>query len=223
MMSGRLERKNRWFIPVKDRLHFATQPQALEGVLALISKLGVSRFRGLTAIHAGGGVGFAAIPLAKFFKTLVVFEPDEDNFEALCMNMQEAHSRESALTIRMLGALGGVRTGFCSMENPTPTDIGAHRVQSLGTGDIQVYRVDDLPEAKNVGLLHLSLNGYEHEALLGAEVTLRRDHPVLVLELAGKGSHYGRSDQDVLVLLERWGYEAAGKIHEHTVFIPREL
>ena len=59
-----------------------------------------------------------------------------------------------------------------------------------------------------IDFLKIDCEGYEYFILKGAEQTVRRDRPCIVVEQKpGKGSMYGLDDRDAVKLLQSWGAE----------------
>jgi hypothetical protein len=66
--------------------------------------------------------------------------------------------------------------------------------------------------------IELDIEGSEHQAILGAERTIKKTYPVITLELKGLGSRYGYSDEDTIELLASWGYEIVGRVNRDVIF-----
>ena len=58
-------------------------------------------------------------------------------------------------------------------------------------------------------LIHLDVEGFEAFALLGAQATIARVKPLIVLETNGSGDAYGWPQEKIDNLLSSWNY----KIH----------
>ena len=86
-----------------------------------------------------------------------------------------------------------------------------------GPGIVPVILLDDFA-LDGCNLIHLDVEGYEAMALLGAESTIKKYHPVIVVELNGHGEKFGWSDQKTTELIESWGYQQIDQIFEDVVF-----
>ena len=142
------------------------------------------------AIDGGGNIGCWALHMAKFFRKVYSFEAADDTFECLSANTIE-HTNINAIH----KALGYDRKHVNIMDDVNrPGNLGARYV---GDGDgVEMVRIDDF-NLSNVGLLKLDIEGYELEALKGAELTIKESKPVVIIEvkantalMAGKGDEY---------------------------------
>lgn len=161
-----------------------------------------------TVLQAGGNVGVWPAHLAQTFDRVITFEPDEMNFKALSINVGDLNNVRAYNAA--LGATSG-RAGLRRIEG----NIGAH---SIRTGDeFDVVSLDSLGVG-DCDLLQLDVEGYEHEALLGARKTIEASKPLIVLELKRLGEKYGHTDQSTIDLLHTWGYEQIAKFSRDVVF-----
>ena len=77
--------------------------------------------------------------------------------------------------------------------------------------------IDSL-DVHDCDFLQLDIEGSEHQAILGAERTIKKTYPIITLELKGLGSRYGYSDEDTIELLASWGYEIVGRVNRDVIF-----
>jgi hypothetical protein len=101
------------------------------------------------------------------------------------------------------------------MDHIQPENIGAHQLKE-GT-DVKVVTIDSYG-IEDCDFLQLDVEGSEHQALLGAEQTIKKSYPVITLELKGLGSRYGYSNEDTVDLLESWGYQIVGRVNRDVIF-----
>lgn len=127
-----------------------------------------------TAVQAGGNVGLWPIKLAAHFKKIITFEPEPISFACLKQNVR--HLKQVECRQEALGAIGQM----CGIERRS---LGSHRIcQGF---DIKMIRLDSL-ELTDVDLLQLDIEGGEYPALLGAEKTIRKSRPIIMLEFLSK-------------------------------------
>jgi len=112
--------------------------------------------------------------MADKFDWVHTFEPDPDNFEALCKNIEDVEN------IAAYHAALGSEAGTGSMDHIDPSNIGAHQVQDGNDFDIVI--LDDFV-LEDVDLVQLDIEGFEHFALMGGHRTIDANSPVIVLEL----------------------------------------
>ena len=199
-----------WYVPTIDVESFPAvmnQVNDLEAMLAFTTQQ-------RTVIQAGGNIGIWPVRLAKYFTRVVTVEPDETNFEALCMNTDARR-----LPVERLLAAFGSKEGSCHVDRVQPKTIRALQITHATNGDIPVIRIDSLG-ITNVDFLQLAVKGSEHDAVLGAKETIKKFQPVIVLELKGLGERYGYLNADTEELLSSWGYDVAARIHRDVIFVP---
>jgi len=208
-----------WWVPDSDR-------KALSIVLSEVSDLDVA-MKYVTnthcALQAGGNVGIWPIAMTELFDHVYTWEPDQENYLALCANVvrRVRGCIEGRRLIALPFALGSDHD-ICDVEVYEPGNIGAHQT-IFGTGDVLVVTMDDVMYAgdldEGVGLIQLDIEGHEHEALLGARRIIEKHHPVVMLELKGLGTRFGYPDLATYALMESWGYSVAERIHRDVIFV----
>jgi FkbM family methyltransferase len=167
----------------------------------------MNQFR--TVIQAGGNIGVYPATMAQQFERVITVEPDTLNYQALLLNVAGSENIEHTL------AAFGHKHGTASVDHVYPENIGAHQLK-VGT-DVKVIPIDSYG-VDDCDFIQLDIEGYEHLALLGAEQTINKTHPIITLELKGLGSRYGYSDEDTIELLASWGYEIVGRVNRDVIF-----
>lgn len=138
-----------------------------------------------TAIQAGGNAGMYPAALAGFFDRVLTFEPEPLNYECLVYNCREFRHVETRQAI-----LGDSHTRVGMVQNQglkngeLCVNTGAFHVE--GDGDIEQVRIDDL-NLVDVDFIQLDVEGYELKALKGAQKTIEKCSPVIMLEQYGQG------------------------------------
>jgi FkbM family methyltransferase len=184
----------------------------LPAILSELPDLNVSythmnQFR--TVIQAGGNIGVYPASMANRFDRVITVEPDPVNYSALLLNVKGMKNIEHQQ------AAFGDKPGTAAMDHIQPENIGAHQLKQ-GT-DVKVVTIDSYG-VKDCDFLQLDVEGSEHQALLGAEQTIKKSYPVITLELKGLGSRYGYTDEDTINLLQDWGYEIVGRVNRDVIF-----
>lgn len=162
------------------------------------------------AVQAGGNCGIWPKALGEKFRAVYTFEPDPMNFRCLCANAPAEN------VFKFNAALGAVHEGVDMICRPDNT--GAHRIN--GTGAIPTLRIDDLGLSA-CDLIYLDVEGYEMRALHGAEFTIFRHRPVIVIEDKGCSVPYGVAlGETPQWLADRFGYRIAERLHRDVVLVP---
>ncbi len=165
---------------------------------------------GDTAIDVGAHVGTFTIPMAHAVGdtgTVLAVEADPDNAELLAMNVTLNQVRNTVHVHR-----GGVghddQTG--SMRFPGDANTGAAFFTGEVGGDVQVRPLDKIVDDLGLGpvaLVKIDVEGMELDALRGGIELLRRDRPVLYIEIAPELlARRGHSASEVEGLLSDLGY-----------------
>jgi len=169
-------------------------------------------------VQAGGNLGLFPKRLAEEFARVITFEPDPQLFEIL------RHNAPEKVIEPIQAALGN------SYE---PVAVSSHRRDNTGKpdheglthvcgpGDIPQTRLDDL-ELAVCDLIYLDIEGYEWNALRGAEQTIQRCRPVLVIEINKNVVFAGFTKQDFREWILSLGYVFVKRVNSDDVFIPQE-
>jgi FkbM family methyltransferase len=158
-----------------------------------------------TCLDVGANIGNHALFLARIFDRVIAFEPNARTFRLLELNA------ELAPNVR------AVHLGLSdrSAELPVAVDrlnIGGARITTGGKVDttFQVVPLDeylrDLPDVR-VSFVKMDVEGHELHALRGGRAMLKRDRPVLALEMEFRKEP--GMNGEVLDLLEELGYRRA--------------
>ena len=144
-------------------------------------------------VQAGAAMGIWAKKLAKEFDAVYTFEPHPQNFRAAVLNLLDEEN-----VIIQQAALGNENT-LVNIDFPEhPENHGGFRV--VGSGNVPTVRIDDLG-LEACDLLYLDIEGAEWNALKGATDTIRKFHPVIVIEdKPGCCMHFGYRAGDIGVV-----------------------
>jgi FkbM family methyltransferase len=157
------------------------------------------------AVDIGAHVGLWSRILARCFARLTAFEPIEEHRACFKENVRPGQGCEIDL---QPFALAGADEVLCFAVSPESTG-GTHvKLEDDGGGPQVVARPLDSFALSQIDFLKIDCEGYEYFVLQGAEETVRRDRPCIVVEQKpGKGSMYGLDDKDAVKLLQSWGAE----------------
>jgi len=202
--QGPLVLRQGFVVPSDDTKCLTAALAELKYLDSMIAMCGSKR----TAIQAGGSFGIWPLHLAKSFLRVITCEPDDLNFKALSINTGDVpniKAHQSAL---------GSSKGRASLKR-TSSNAGAHYI--VEGDDFEVASVDSFG-VKDCDLLQLDIEGYEHEALIGAKQTIEASRPLISLELKGLGDKYGHTNQDTIELLQTWGYKQVARFGRDLIF-----
>lgn len=163
-----------------------------------------------SAVCAGAGVGVIPNQLAEKFSVVYAFEPEAINFTHLALN---AHSN----VVKFQAALGNTMgpMGFTGDLH----DLGSWQIQA--GGKTPMIRLDSFNLAPD--LVYLDVNGFEPQAITGAEKMLKARKPVLVIAKSEKLSDYGNTINFMLRALKELGYEVKKDTDKRMICVSASL
>jgi FkbM family methyltransferase len=161
-------------------------------------------------IHAGAYIGDFLPAISDSLAPgaiLWTFEPNPKNY--LCATITKYVNQLD--NVKMYKAGLGEKSGSALMktlgENGAPM-CGMSKIVEDGNETVKMMTIDEvIPSDRNITLLHLDVEGYEAQALLGASKTIHRCEPVIILETL--------SDEDWL--LNAFGYKVVRKVGRNSV------
>jgi len=165
-------------------------------------------------VEAGGNAGFYVKLYASIFETVYTFEPDNLNFKCLVANVQENN------VIKIQSCLGYDRQAVSlttSRGNIGMYHVARENGQNVD-GIIPTLRIDDM-NLQLCDLIHLDIEGFELEALKGAENTILNHKPVIALEWMNHGSIFGSDDNKIEKWLTDRGYISVAKVYHENIFV----
>jgi len=135
-------------------------------------------------VDVGANVGLWAKHLAERFNKVIAFEPINEVYECLELNVKGLNVD---LYNFALGEENNTVDMFFDHEN-----IGASYIKkdSLGTGSILIKKLDDLNLPK-FGMIKLDCETYELQVLKGATETILKYKPILIVEQHAKFKQAG--------------------------------
>ena len=152
-----------------------------------------------TALDIGANVGLWSRDLVDNFVKVVAFEPVAVFRECLEKNVSGANFFISPL------ALGDHDTQATMIITEGNSGHSHLDPATLGTGDVQVVKLDNL-NMEDVDYIKIDCEGYEYRVLQGAEQTVKRCRPIMVIEQKPHDAYskdYGQFA--AIALLESWG------------------
>ena len=125
------------------------------------------------AIDVGANVGLWAKPLTEKFKQVLAYEPMQQVYECLELNVKDLPVQINSFA---LGSVNDKVTMEFDKDN-----TGNSYVSDIGTGNITIKRMDDLNLPK-FGLLKIDCERHELEVLKGATETILKYKPIIICE-----------------------------------------
>ena len=164
------------------------------------------------ALDIGAHVGSWANELAKTFDSVEAFEASDENHACLVKNI-------SADNIHINNIAIGEKERKVSMHEDDAFNSGTHHV-NLKEGHIDMKPIDSF-NYENVDFLKMDIEGYEYFGLLGAEETLKRCSPVVLIEQNGLEESYGLEKFKAGSYLESLGFELKEVANKDFIYVHR--
>lgn len=167
------------------------------------------------ALQAGGHIGTVPWLLGQIFTSVMTFEAEAENFEALECNMLE---RNTAVTV-VHSALGAVDGRLKLRRHPRIS--GQHQVL-MAKGTCPVVKFDTVALRAGLDVLDaifLDIEGAEILALRGASRMIDRCRPeIIVCEENKRCADFGFRPGDLERELRPMGYALVGRVGEDLIF-----
>ena len=157
----------------------------------------VKNFR--VALDIGANVGLWSRDLVKSFGRVIAFEPVALFRECLEQNVTGANFEVRPVALGDQDTMG---TMIITEDNSGHSHLDPN---TMGAGDVQVVRLDNL-NLHDINYIKIDCEGYEYRILQGAEQTIRRCRPVVVIEQKPHDAYSKQYGQFAAVgLLKEWG------------------
>ncbi len=157
-------------------------------------------------VQAGGNCGMYARFYGNYFEEIYTFEPHPDNFRCLQLNCSDSkyHVHNVGLGKSFINA---------TLKHPSGKkrrNMGVWQVQENPEGSIKIITIDSL-NLPRCDLLHLDVEEFEPAVLQGAEETIGKYKPVIILE-AGHGGE----------VAESYGYRLVEKLTTDWLYLHKD-
>jgi FkbM family methyltransferase len=174
-------------------------------VKSFLAQLNID-FGGTVALDIGANIGNHSVFFSDIFGSVYSFEPNPYAFELLKINSRFSCPRKN-IEVRNYGLSNKNTKTLLSVNR---SNIGGSSivigVEKPGDNEvlIEVRKLDTIDELREVAisLIKIDVEGYELQALMGAEELLSRNRPVILFEQQSKEIEAGSSPV-INFLLER--------------------
>lgn len=139
---------------------------------------------GKSAIDAGAYFGDSSLVFTQYgLKTVYAFEPESSNYDLLLKTIAMNNAADKIIPVKKgIGAVSETRSIKFNMGASTIVD----KVDASDDMEkIEIVSIDDFAEMNNlqVGLIKSDTEGFERYLIAGAEKTVRKDRPVLIISI----------------------------------------
>jgi FkbM family methyltransferase len=137
-----------------------------------------------TSIDIGANMGHYSYYMAKFSRGVIAFEPNRDLWSDLRRLLgRKAHLESAALSRTSSKAVIRIdrhNTGVSTIEQKNDLSCVTDK-SAVVTREIETRTLDSF-NFSNISMIKIDVEGHEEAVLEGAQETIRRNHPVLIVE-----------------------------------------
>ena len=164
------------------------------------------------ALDIGANIGLWSRDLCNTFESVIAFEPVESFRKCLKRNVHHA-----ALQIEEC-ALGETDTTIEMIITPGNTGHSHVDQTTVGSGSIPMRRLDSL-NLQDIGYIKIDCEGYELPIIRGAEDTIKRCRPVMVVEqkLHEDTGKTRETQFDAAELIKSWGARELARVRHDVI------
>lgn len=174
-----------WSIPINDQFvkkHLKQFPinKYQKNVVNFVEQLNLGR---MLAIDIGANIGTKSLQFSKIFKNVVSFEPVTVNFKCLtenCLYEDNIKIYNVGLSNRNGTAIIQLSSEFSNHYGAFSIDKFIDRTDNAHSEKINIECLDNYNLSPD--LIKVDTESHEIYVLLGALETIKRSHPVLILE-----------------------------------------
>ncbi|MGW0884304.1 FkbM family methyltransferase [Streptomyces sp. NPDC002671] len=170
---------------------------------------------GDVVMDVGAHYGSYTLPLAGLVGThglVLALDPFAHARSVLQRNIRMNNLRN----VQVLPVAAGAQAGHATLhmhDDRSRASLHAANGNRPETQPVEVVRLDDVtPPGRRISLIKMDIEGYEAQALQGAEQILTRDRPVVIFELVWRKPGAAAPDRTAWDLLAACGY----RLHRFT-------
>lgn len=167
------------------------------------------------AIQAGGAMGMWPYLLSRHFNEVYTFEASTENYIHLEKNLKDIKN------IKHYNKALGEKNSMCltKLHEKEINNAGCYYTKESVNGDIQQVKIDDVIEGP-VDFIQLDIEGHELNAIKGAEETIEKYCPVIMVEdkLLPHSQEIGHKVGYLEKALTSIGYKVVARIHKDIIF-----
>ncbi len=150
------------------------------------------------AVDIGAHVGLWSRLMARDFTSVTAFEPLAEHVECFDKNLADS------MNVQLYRFALDSKQGKLALTMPTD-NTGSSHVSKKGE-EVESRDLDSF-HLKGIDFLKIDVEGYELPVILGGEMTIRKEKPVIIIEQKpnGNAERYGRERFAALDMLKSWG------------------
>lgn len=138
------------------------------------------------------------------------FEPVSETYSMLCRNVEINGLKQVTLHNFALGK----EDAFVSIKEFNPQNYGGTSLEYGSKGGMECHSLDELSIDRKIDFIKIDVEGFENEVLLGGEELIKRDKPVIYVEI------FEENRSAVENTLNSFGYRLKEKRFDDYLFVP---
>lgn len=164
------------------------------------------------ALDIGANVGLWSKDLCSYFQEVIAFEPVADFRDCLLKNVTADN-----LTVKAC-ALGAEDTTINMIITAENTGHSHVDESSHGSGGIPMFKLDTL-DLPTIDYIKIDCEGYEYNIIVGAENTIKKYKPVIVVEqkLHKDTGRTETNQYEAAELLKSWGARELARVKNDVI------
>ena len=155
-----------------------------------------------TFVDLGANFGLISVVAKQFFKRVIAVEPHPVTAECLRCNMEQETNGMGSGTYQVIEAAAGQKKDVIELYTPADPKTSGYTSTRAYEGwtsqSVKQIALDTLGLTR-CDFMKLDVQGAEHDALLGAEQTVRLHRPIIYCET--------KEGTECVDLLKSWGYK----------------
>lgn len=154
------------------------------------------------AIDAGANYGLMSYHLSQRFKNVYAFEIATNVSACLAENVKR-FQLNNVLTFSY--GLGDANKNV-DLEYKKQSSFATHVHPNVATGQFEIRTLDSM-NLHECDFIKIDCEGYEPHIIRGAENTIKKFKPAIIMEDKNLCEIYGEDGQSAAILLSQWGYK----------------
>jgi len=136
-------------------------------------------------LDIGANIGCTSLLFGTIAEKVTSFEPSPSTFSFLQQNIEESGLDTISVKNLGLGAADECLTLTFAPSNRSGGFVSKHAPirEGYNTEDVQIRRGDSIVGNARVDMMKIDVEGFEKHVIEGLSETIRKNHPVVVLEL----------------------------------------
>ena len=161
--------------------------------------------KGESFIDIGAHIGLWTLYVAKKGNKVYSFEPDINTFKILKNNIKK-YSNVKVYNLA-IGAEDKVESMYVHKNSVLNSLRIVRKDLFLYKVRVQINKLDNFKFEEKIGLIKIDTEGYESEILIGAEETILRDKPKLIIEVHHGLRPLGLELKILFDRVQKYGYD----------------